>query len=109
MSSPVALVKRPARAGTGPRVTSQLAGQEGLEPPTTGFGDRDSGQLSYCPVRGTAGMRKQPERPPSDVEVYVASGPAVEPQSQNAGLDMPAPDHAAVHRRPGLACEHDKH
>src|SRR5580693_2079672 len=27
-----------------------LAGQEGLEPPTTGFGDRDSGQLSYCPV-----------------------------------------------------------
>src|SRR6202042_514271 len=26
-----------------------LAGQEGLEPPTTGFGDRDSGQLSYCP------------------------------------------------------------
>src|SRR3569833_388142 len=25
------------------------AGQEGLEPPTTGFGDRDSGQLSYCP------------------------------------------------------------
>src|SRR5581483_4330672 len=28
------------------------AGQEGLEPPTTGFGDRDSGQLSYCPLHG---------------------------------------------------------
>src|SRR5450755_1382938 len=26
------------------------AGQEGLEPPTTGFGDRDSSQLSYCPM-----------------------------------------------------------
>src|SRR6266516_3462820 len=81
MSSPVALVKRPARAGTGPRVTSQLAGQEGLEPPTTGFGDRDSGQLSYCPLRGTAGMLAQPDGNPPEVEVYVANGPRVEPRS----------------------------
>src|SRR6478609_1878898 len=25
------------------------AGQEGLEPPTAGFGDRSSAKLSYCP------------------------------------------------------------
>src|SRR5215472_16209843 len=33
-----------------------LAGQEGLEPPTAGFGDRNSSQLSYCPVTARAGM-----------------------------------------------------
>src|SRR5262249_55834582 len=32
------------------------AGQEGLEPPTAGFGDRDSSQLSYCPVTARADM-----------------------------------------------------
>jgi aspartate aminotransferase len=31
-----------------------MAGQEGLEPPTAGFGDRNSGQLSYCPSDGMA-------------------------------------------------------
>src|SRR5690348_18444554 len=50
MSSPVALVIGRLTPVRGPRVTSQLAGQEGLEPPTAGFGDRDSSQLSYCPV-----------------------------------------------------------
>src|SRR5215475_14216633 len=33
-----------------------LAGQEGLEPPTAGFGDRNSSQLSYCPMPARAGM-----------------------------------------------------
>src|SRR6516225_11138744 len=57
MSSPVALVcthPKPSAGRLAPawgsRVTSQPAGQEGLEPPTAGFGDRDSSQLSYCPV-----------------------------------------------------------
>src|SRR5215813_8933206 len=81
MSSPVALVKRPAPAGAGPRVTGQLAGQEGLEPLIVGFGDRDSSQLSYCPLHGTAGMLALPDGEPPDVEVYVASGPRVEPRS----------------------------
>ena len=30
-----------------------LAGVEGLEPPTPGFGDRCSGQLSYTPFQMT--------------------------------------------------------
>jgi hypothetical protein len=30
---------------------SSLAGVEGLEPPTPGFGDRCSGQLSYTPFQ----------------------------------------------------------
>ena len=30
---------------------SGLAGVEGLEPPTPGFGDRCSSQLSYTPIR----------------------------------------------------------
>ena len=50
MSSPVELVIGRLAPVRGPRVTSQLAGQEGLEPPTAGFGDRDSSQLSYCPL-----------------------------------------------------------
>src|SRR5215467_9484247 len=57
MSSPVALVcthPKPSAGRLAPvwgsRVTSQPAGQEGLEPPTAGFGDRDSSQLSYCPL-----------------------------------------------------------
>ncbi len=36
------------------RAPSNVAGQEGLEPPTAGFGDRNSGQLSYCPSDGMA-------------------------------------------------------
>ena len=30
-----------------------LAGQEGLEPPTSGFGDRCSTKLSYWPIQKT--------------------------------------------------------
>src|SRR5580704_16043626 len=50
MSSPEATLIGVLADTTGPRQTrTAFAGQEGLEPPTTGFGDRDSGQLSYCP------------------------------------------------------------
>ena len=31
------------------------AGQEGLEPPTAGFGDRCSAKLSYCPLQASCG------------------------------------------------------
>src|SRR5258708_1099037 len=50
MPPPVALVNGRLARVRGPPVTGRLAGQEGLEPPTAGFGDRDSSQLSYCPV-----------------------------------------------------------
>ena len=32
-----------------------MAGQEGFEPPTCGFGDRRSSRWSYCPAHGTGG------------------------------------------------------
>src|ERR1700733_9104647 len=48
------------------------AGQEGLEPPTAGFGDRNSNQLSYCPVPACAGMHGPLANLPPDPEVYVA-------------------------------------
>src|SRR6266545_6492961 len=54
MSSPEATLIGVLADTTGPRQTrTTFAGQEGLEPPTTGFGDRDSGQLSYCPSEST--------------------------------------------------------
>src|SRR5260370_12711773 len=81
MCSPVAVVNGRRAPVRGPRVTGQLAGQEGLEPPTAGFGDRDSSQLSYCPLRGTAGTLAQPDGEPPDVEVYVAGAPRVEPRT----------------------------
>jgi hypothetical protein len=34
-----------------PSLASSLAGVEGLEPPTPGFGDRCSSQLSYTPIQ----------------------------------------------------------
>src|SRR5215472_4079137 len=49
MSSPEQRILS-ARAAICPHARTTLAGQEGLEPPTAGFGDRDSSQLSYCPV-----------------------------------------------------------
>src|SRR6266702_6772155 len=65
MSSPEATLIGVLADTTGPRQTrTTFAGQEGLEPPTTGFGDRDSGQLSYCPL--SPGSRCDPvqERSP---------------------------------------------
>ena len=38
-----------------------LAGVEGLEPPTPGFGDRCSDQLSYTPV-ASRGRIRPPDR-----------------------------------------------
>ena len=44
----------PAKSLTTRSVTT-LAGVEGLEPPTPGFGDRCSSQLSYTPTEGACG------------------------------------------------------
>src|SRR6202042_1786736 len=83
MSSPEATLIGVLADTTGPRQTrTAFAGQEGLEPPTTGFGDRDSGQLSYCPTasrippRTVAGAQPSPGGPPPVDEVYVARGPS---------------------------------
>src|ERR1700722_15527035 len=97
MSSPEATLIGVLADTTGPhRTRTALAGQEGLEPPTTGFGDRDSSQLSYCPLlitrglltseptaggpsgfppRSRAGAQPSPGGPPPVDEVYVAGGP----------------------------------
>jgi aspartate aminotransferase len=48
-----------------------MAGQEGLEPPTAGFGDRNSGQLSYCP---SDGMAKDHNRQGQSVERGIGRG-----------------------------------
>ena len=43
-----------------------LAGVEGLEPPTPGFGDRCSSQLSYTPTQSVCGgpkARRQRDMP----------------------------------------------
>ena len=37
-------------------LTESGAGQEGLEPPTAGFGDRCSAKLSYCPLQMVCGV-----------------------------------------------------
>src|SRR3984885_7060467 len=99
MSSPEATLIGVLADTTGPhRTRTALAGQEGLEPPTTGFGDRDSSQLSYCPVAALprqvlavtapylrhAGMHRSPGGPPPVAEVYVAETPAVEPHRRLA-------------------------
>src|SRR5215472_11345322 len=65
-----------------------LAGQEGLEPPTAGFGDRNSSQLSYCPVTARAGMHGPPVIITSATSVRGA-GPAVEPPGGPRGPGSP--------------------
>ena len=45
----VLLIHRFGLPGTDPGLVIFGAGQEGLEPPTAGFGDRSSAKLSYCP------------------------------------------------------------
>ena len=42
------------------KLGDRLAGVEGLEPPTPGFGDRCSSQLSYTPSRADRCMKARP-------------------------------------------------
>src|SRR5436190_14714934 len=96
---------------------SVLAGQEGLEPPTTGFGDRDSSQLSYCPVMALPGgpattvaalrcgyprpwHTGPPGEPPPTAAVYVARRPGVEPLPNLAGTTSPRAAHNGAPQGP---------
>src|ERR1700680_1773040 len=79
----------------------RLAGVEGLEPPTPGFGDRCSSQLSYTPMR-TADDSVSLASPPSSVR-------------SRASLDD-LRDHAGTHRaaapadgEPQLLLHRDRH
>lgn len=46
--------ERPMKQREGWKKMYLLAGVEGLEPPTPGFGDRCSSQLSYTPISVTS-------------------------------------------------------
>src|SRR5579863_2865130 len=89
MSSPEHCLTRRLAPPVARKPRAVLAGQEGLEPPTAGFGDRNSSQLSYCPVPACAGMHGPLVNHPPDPEVYVA--PAL---TSNCAAPDPA--------RPGL-------
>src|SRR3954470_8775505 len=53
-----------AAGETGAILGLSLAGVEGLEPPTPGFGDRCSSQLSYTPSQGAYSGRFSPRHLP---------------------------------------------
>src|SRR5580693_4194049 len=88
-----------------------LAGQEGLEPPTTGFGDRDSGQLSYCPVLPTNCFSAPPtastrarcrnDRPLSVQAVYVRTAPPSNRLANFAQKPATDPGHPETSDGPG--------
>src|SRR5262249_24879837 len=104
MSSPVALVcthPKPSAGRLAPawgsRVTSQPAGQEGLEPPTAGFGDRDSSQLSYCPlVLSQACSRSMTE----DHQMLKCTLPAALPSNRRTARRYAMTAHADATPRP---------
>ena len=72
------------------RLVDPLAGVEGLEPPTPGFGDRCSSRLSYTPPRSTGRQRTAARNAPylmeKDYSMTCATTPAptVRPPSRMA-------------------------
>jgi hypothetical protein len=58
------------------------AGQEGLEPPTAGFGDRCSAKLSYCPLQMVCGVVPSANEDSTRLELRAVR--AVRKNGQNA-------------------------
>ena len=77
-----------------------LAGVEGLEPPTSGFGDRRSSQLSYTPsVRQSRSSHRPPRLSPTAIPTRRGRRKSARPRMSSGRID---PSKRALERVTGI-------